>query len=159
MRSMVEGTSMLHGPQSTVKKARRLRRVMTIPEVILWTRLRQRPGGFKFRRQHPAGPYVLDFFCSEARLAIEVDGMVHDMATILAVIKLAMPGSKSRESRFCASAPATFHARRIRLSNRSWRAALRAEFPSTSLRLVPLPVPGRRHKHLRTLRISAIHAP
>ena len=79
MRSMVEGTSMLHGPQSTVKKARRLRRVMTIPEVILWTRLRQRPGGFKFRRQHPAGPYVLDFFCSEARLAIEVDGIVHDM--------------------------------------------------------------------------------
>ncbi|MCL6683362.1 endonuclease domain-containing protein [Sphingomonas sp. SE158] len=52
---------------------------MSPPEIILWQRLRQRPGGFKFRRQHPAGGYVLDFFCSEARLAIEVDGMAHDM--------------------------------------------------------------------------------
>jgi very-short-patch-repair endonuclease len=51
---------------------------MSPPEVILWQRLRQRPGGFKFRRQHPAGGYVLDFFCSEARLAIEVDGFAHD---------------------------------------------------------------------------------
>ena len=70
---------MLHGPKPTVKKARRLRRSMTTPEVMLWQRLRQRPGGFKFRRQHPAGPYVLDFFCSEARLAIEVDGIAHEM--------------------------------------------------------------------------------
>jgi len=33
----------------------------------------------KFRRQHPAGTYVLDFFCSEARLAIEIDGIAHDI--------------------------------------------------------------------------------
>ena len=79
MRSVVEGTSMLHGPEATVKKARRLRRTMTTPEVMLWQRLRRRPGGFKFRRQHPAGPYVLDFFCSEAWLAIEVDGIAHEM--------------------------------------------------------------------------------
>ncbi len=70
---------MLCGPRSTVKKARRLRRSMTAPEVILWLRLRRRPGGFKFRRQHPAGPFVLDFYCSEALLAIEVDGIAHDM--------------------------------------------------------------------------------
>ncbi len=70
---------MLCGPKTTVKKARRLRRAMTAPEVILWHRLRRRPGGFKFRRQHPAGAFVLDFFCSEASLAIEVDGMAHDM--------------------------------------------------------------------------------
>ena len=43
------------------------------------TRLRQRPAGFKFRRQHPAGSYVLDFFCNEAKLAVEVDGISHDM--------------------------------------------------------------------------------
>ena len=49
------------------------------PEVMLWRRLRQRPGGFKFRRQHPAGRYVLDFFCSQARLAIEIDGISHDL--------------------------------------------------------------------------------
>ena len=76
---MVEGKAMLTGPRRTIVKARALRRKMTPPEVILWTRLRTRPGDFKFRRQHPAGPYVLDFFCSDARLAIEVDGIVHDM--------------------------------------------------------------------------------
>jgi very-short-patch-repair endonuclease len=50
---------------------------MTLPEVILWHWLRQRPDGLKFRRQHPTGRYVLDFFCSDARLAIEVDGEAH----------------------------------------------------------------------------------
>ena len=70
---------MLHGPPPTVERARKLRRAMSPPEVILWHRLRRRPGGLKFRRQHPAGPYVLDFFCSEARLAIEVDGISHEM--------------------------------------------------------------------------------
>jgi very-short-patch-repair endonuclease len=57
--------------------ARKLRRNMTLPEVILWRWLRQRPDGLKFRRQWPTGPYVLDFFCSDARLAIEVDGEAH----------------------------------------------------------------------------------
>jgi very-short-patch-repair endonuclease len=51
---------------------------MSLPEVKLWEQLRKRPGGFKFRRQHPAGDYVLDFFCAAARLAIEVDGFAHD---------------------------------------------------------------------------------
>jgi len=57
--------------------ARKLRRNMTLPEVLLWRWLRQRPEGLKFRRQYPTGPYVLDFFCSDARLAIEVDGEAH----------------------------------------------------------------------------------
>ena len=70
---------MLAGPPSTVRKARKLRRQMSWPEVILWKRLRQRPRGVKFRRQHPAGPYVLDFFCSEAMVAVEVDGISHEM--------------------------------------------------------------------------------
>jgi len=60
-------------------KARRQRRAMSLPEVLLWRELRTRPSGLKFRRQHPSGPYVLDFFCSDARLAIEVDGKSHDM--------------------------------------------------------------------------------
>ena len=63
-------------PQTT-RNARKLRRKMTLPEVILWHWLRQRPEGLKFRRQHPTGPYVLDFFCNDARLAIEVDGEAH----------------------------------------------------------------------------------
>jgi very-short-patch-repair endonuclease len=50
------------------------------PEARLWNRLRQRaPGLPVFRRQHPIGPYVLDFYCAKARLAIEIDGMSHDV--------------------------------------------------------------------------------
>ena len=70
---------MLTPRRSTVKKARTLRRALTLPEVLLWQALRTRPGGLKFRRQHPAGPYVLDFYCEAALKGIEVDGMVHDM--------------------------------------------------------------------------------
>ncbi len=64
----------------TTRKARLLRRQMTPPEVLLWQALRGRPDGFKFRRQHPSGVFVLDFFCSDARLAIEIDGEAHDRA-------------------------------------------------------------------------------
>jgi very-short-patch-repair endonuclease len=62
----------------TVTRSRQLRRAMSLPEVLLWQVLRTRPDGLKFRRQHPTGPYTLDFFCSDARLAIEVDGEAHD---------------------------------------------------------------------------------
>ncbi len=54
---------------------------MTLPEVLLWRYLRRRQlDGLLFRRQHPFGPYVLDFFCPEHALAVEVDGAVHDGA-------------------------------------------------------------------------------
>ncbi|WP_225204948.1 endonuclease domain-containing protein [Novosphingobium huizhouense] len=67
-------------PQTgTISKARRQRRQMSLPEVLLWRFLKARPDGIKFRRQHPSGPYVLDFYCSDARVAIEVDGRSHDM--------------------------------------------------------------------------------
>jgi very-short-patch-repair endonuclease len=56
---------------------------MSLPEVLLWRELRQRPGGFKFRRQHPAGPFILDFACLEARLALEIDGEAHGLGTAL----------------------------------------------------------------------------
>ena len=62
---------------SATRAARGLRRKMTLPEVILWQLLRQRPAGLKFRRQHPSGRFVIDFFCSDARLAIEIDGDAH----------------------------------------------------------------------------------
>ena len=52
---------------------------MTPPELRLWNALRLRPGGFKFRRQHPHGSFVLDFFCSAAALAIEIDGVAHEL--------------------------------------------------------------------------------
>jgi very-short-patch-repair endonuclease len=60
-----------------VGQSRRLRRTMSLPEVLLWRELRVGPGALKFRRQHPTGPYSLDFYCGDARLAIEVDGEAH----------------------------------------------------------------------------------
>ncbi len=51
---------------------------MTEGERTLWVLLRgRRLDGYKFRRQQPLGPYVLDFFCNEARLVVEVDGPSH----------------------------------------------------------------------------------
>ena len=69
---------MITGPPETIKRARKLRREMTLPEALLWRELRKRPGGLRFRRQHGAGIYVLDFYCAAAKLAIEVDGFAHD---------------------------------------------------------------------------------
>ncbi|WP_082384654.1 DUF559 domain-containing protein [Erythrobacter sp. SG61-1L] len=60
-----------------VVQARQLRKEMSLPEVLLWRELRR--SGLRFRRQHPSGPFVLDFYCPSARLAIEVDGIAHDM--------------------------------------------------------------------------------
>ena len=66
-------------PARTVRRAKRLRRELSLPEAMLWRILRTSPGGHKFHKQHPAGVYVLDFFCARANLAIEIDGMAHDM--------------------------------------------------------------------------------
>jgi very-short-patch-repair endonuclease len=60
-----------------VQRARKLRRVMTAPEVRLWQWLRGKPGDLKFRRQHPVGQFVLDFYCPAMGLVIEVDGEAH----------------------------------------------------------------------------------
>jgi very-short-patch-repair endonuclease len=69
---------MLNGPRKTIRQARRLRREMSLPEVLLWRVLQEQPDGIKFRRQHPAGPYTLDFYCTGALLAIEVDSEAHE---------------------------------------------------------------------------------
>ncbi|MFI4855053.1 MAG: endonuclease domain-containing protein [Phycisphaerales bacterium JB065] len=62
-----------------IDRARRLRRELSPPERVLWARLRNgQLAGLKFRRQHPVGPYVADFFCAAARLVIEIDGRVHE---------------------------------------------------------------------------------
>lgn len=59
-------------------RAKRLRRELSLPETLLWVRLRRRdPDRPAFRRQHPVGPYVLDFYCAQARLCVEVDGWAH----------------------------------------------------------------------------------
>jgi very-short-patch-repair endonuclease len=62
----------------TTDRSRTLRRNSTWAEKTLWRHLRNRKLlGCKFRRQHPAGPYYLDFFCLEANFAIEADGGGH----------------------------------------------------------------------------------
>jgi very-short-patch-repair endonuclease len=61
-----------------VYNARKLRREMSLPEVLLWEQLRAAKQGMKFRRQHPVGPYIADFYCSAAKLVIEIDGEAHD---------------------------------------------------------------------------------
>ncbi len=62
------------------QRARELRRDMTPAEKVLWERLRDRRlDGLKFRRQHPLGPFVTDFYCAECRLVVELDGDIHDL--------------------------------------------------------------------------------
>ncbi len=69
-------------PPRTRDNARKLREIGTDAERTLWYRLRAgRLSGFKFRRQHPVSPYVVDFYCDEAKLAVELDGSQHDEAT------------------------------------------------------------------------------
>lgn len=59
-----------------------MRKALTGPEYLLWERLKIRvDDGLVFRRQHPLGAYILDFYCFKARLVIEVDGAHHSEET------------------------------------------------------------------------------
>lgn len=58
--------------------ARAMRRAPTQAEEVLWGALRDRQMGVKFRRQHPVGQFILDFWCADMRLAVELDGEIHD---------------------------------------------------------------------------------
>ncbi|WP_213980250.1 endonuclease domain-containing protein [Sphingomonas sp. dw_22] len=69
---------MLKGSGKAYRRARELRRELTLPEVLLWQRLRGRAIDQHWRKQHPAGPYSLDFYCDVAKLCIEVDGEAHE---------------------------------------------------------------------------------
>ena len=61
------------------ERARELRKAMTQAEQVLWKALRgRRMAGLRFRRQHPVGRFILDFYCPAAKLGLEVDGGIHD---------------------------------------------------------------------------------
>jgi very-short-patch-repair endonuclease len=65
---------------ASISHARAMRKDLTPPEARLWSALRRRGvAGLKFRRQHPIGPFILDFYCHAARLAVEVDGTLHTL--------------------------------------------------------------------------------
>ena len=67
-----------HPSSVAVVRARELRQELTPSEKILWEVLRgSKFHGAKFRRQHPIGKYILDFYCPQSKLAIELDGSVH----------------------------------------------------------------------------------
>ena len=133
----------MRAPKETVDNARRLRRNLSPPEARLWSRLRTRaPGAPIFRRQHPIGRYVLDFYCAKARLAVEVDGIGHDMGD--------RPQRDLRRDAWLRAQGVTVM--RISASDvmraiddvvdaivRTAIARIAADAPSTALRAVPLP--------------------
>ena len=70
---MFEGASPL-----IFENAKQLRENMTAAEMSLWLHLRKGLNGYKFRRQHPIGVYIADFYCHNAKLIIELDGSIHN---------------------------------------------------------------------------------
>jgi very-short-patch-repair endonuclease len=64
-------------PYQSVPLARKLRRNQTDAEKRLWSAIRNSQTGYKFRRQFPIEPYIVDFFCFEQKLIIELDGGQH----------------------------------------------------------------------------------
>ena len=65
----------------TTDLARTARKAPSVAESIVWEWLRNSRYGFKFRREVPIGPYRVDFYCHEARLAVELDGEQHNPAS------------------------------------------------------------------------------
>ncbi|WP_300973889.1 endonuclease domain-containing protein [Sphingomonas sp. LHG3406-1] len=63
---------------NAMSAARRYRRQLSLPEQLLWRLLRQVRRDLRFRRQHPIGPYVADFYCAVAKMVIEIDGASHN---------------------------------------------------------------------------------
>jgi very-short-patch-repair endonuclease len=68
----------IKGSGRAYRRAKELRRDMSLPEILLWRQLRRKQTGFHWRKQHPAGEYELDFYCDRAKLCVEVDGEAHE---------------------------------------------------------------------------------
>jgi cyclase len=65
------------------KKAEELRKRMTEAETVLWESLRNKKlSGLKFRRQHPIGRFIVDFYCHMYKLVIELDGSIHNLREV-----------------------------------------------------------------------------
>ena len=71
-------TSMFYGASNIIfQNAHQLRKNQTDAEKLLWNQLKLKPFGCKFRRQHPLGLFIADFYCHKAKLVIEIDGSIH----------------------------------------------------------------------------------
>jgi imidazole glycerol-phosphate synthase subunit HisF len=64
------------------ERASQFRKQQTFAEEILWNYLRAKPFDFKSRRKHPFSVYILDFYCPQLKLAIEVDGSIHNVEEV-----------------------------------------------------------------------------
>ncbi|HPO05968.1 MAG TPA: endonuclease domain-containing protein [Candidatus Gracilibacteria bacterium] len=69
----------VHDIKEKLKSRKTLRNNPTAQEIILWSRLRIKQFGYKFRRQHSIGKYIADFYCPEKKLIIELDGWQHTL--------------------------------------------------------------------------------
>ena len=70
----------IHNNKKFIERRRELRKLSTTEETLLWKELRNNKLGVKFKRQHSIGGYILDFYCFQARLIIEIDGVIHDFS-------------------------------------------------------------------------------
>jgi very-short-patch-repair endonuclease len=71
---------MFYGAQPDLfEKAKKLRKKMTLPELILWNKLRESQLGVRFKPQHPIDIFIADFYCHSLKLIIEVDGGIHEI--------------------------------------------------------------------------------
>ena len=69
---------LIHNLEKSNQRRNELRKTLTPAEALLWTNLKNSQlEGKKFRRQHGVGPYIVDFYCPECRLAVELDGDGH----------------------------------------------------------------------------------
>ncbi len=59
--------------------SRHFRKNMTLPEVLLWEQIKGDKLGYRIRRQASIGPYIIDFYCANPKVAIEVDGSIHEL--------------------------------------------------------------------------------
>ena len=67
----------IHNIKDQKRIRQSLRNNMTKSEIILWSKIKSSQLGYKFRRQHGIGKYIVDFYCPELKLIIEIDGDVH----------------------------------------------------------------------------------
>lgn len=89
----------------TVAKARTLRQNLSLPETLLWRLLKGQPQGIKIRRQHPIGPYILDFYAPSAKLGIEMRAQPMTWVTAPPATRPARLGCTIRASPCSASPP------------------------------------------------------
>jgi imidazole glycerol-phosphate synthase subunit HisF len=79
---MIERTMFYKAGPHVFDNARLLRKNLTHAEMLLWNYLRTKPNGYKFRRQHPLGIFIADFYCHRLKLVIELDGSIHHIKEV-----------------------------------------------------------------------------